>query len=197
MKHGDRMPIRPADFKVPPDKPFEYDLLERRSLVGSMTRIVESANSPYVISVDAEWGAGKTAFLSMWSQHLRNEGFHVVHFNAWETDFANSPFQALSSELTRSLEECADSTIEDITRTVRRSAAGIALTLAKTSVRGVGALLPVLGPVAAEATVNAIDSLGNDPISEYQLTRKSITKVGSCLWRTLGKNRGVEPTLQR
>ena len=174
MTHGDRIPIRPVDFKVPSDNPFENDLLERRSAVGSLTRIVESANSPYVISVDAEWGAGKTAFLRMWSQHLKNEGFHVVHFNAWETDFTNSPFQALSAEITRSLEQCSDPTIKDITRTVRKSAAGIALTLAKASVRGAGTFLPVLGPIAAEATVNAIDSLSNDPISDYQLTRRSI-----------------------
>ena len=174
MKHGDHIPIRPANFEVPSDNPFENDLLERRSAIGSLTRIVESANRPYVISVDAEWGAGKTAFLRMWSQHLRNEGFHVVHFNAWETDFANSPFQALSAELTHSLEQCSDSTVKDITRTVRKSAAWIALTLAKASARGVGTVLPVLGPIAAEATVNVIDSLGNDPISEYQLTRRSI-----------------------
>ena len=174
MTHGERIPIRPVDFKVPSDNPFENDLLERRSAVGSLTRIVESANSPYVISVDAEWGAGKTAFLRMWSQHLRNEGFHVVHFNAWETDFANNPFQALSAELTRSLEQCSDSTIKDITRTVRKSASKIALTLAKAGLRGAGTFLPIVGPVAAEATVNVIDSLHNDPISEYLMARRSI-----------------------
>ena len=174
MKSSDRLPIRPTDFKVPPDNPFENDLLERKSAVGSLTRIVESANSPYVISVDAEWGAGKTAFLGMWSQHLRNEGFHVVHFNAWETDFANNPFQALSAEITRSLEQYSDSTIKDMTRTVRESASGIALTLAKAGIRGAGTFFPVVGPVAAEATVNLINSVRNDPISEYLIARTSI-----------------------
>ncbi|MDE2836550.1 MAG: P-loop NTPase fold protein [Chloroflexota bacterium] len=172
-----------ADFDVPPDNPFENDLLERGPAIESLTRIVESADSPYVISVDAEWGAGKTAFLKMWSQHLRNQGFHVLHFNAWETDFANSPFQALSGELTRSLEQYSDSTIQDITRTLRRSASEIALTLARAGVRGAGTFLPIVGPVAAEAAVNAIDSMSGDPISEYQRARRSIEE----LRRSIGK----------
>ena len=174
MTHVDRLKIRPADLKVPSDNPFENDLLERRSAVESLTRIVESSNSPYVISVDAEWGTGKTAFLNMWTQHLRNEGFHVIHFNAWETDFADSPFQALSAELTHSLEQVSDSTIKDMARTIRKAASTVAFTLAKASVRGAGTFLPVVGQVAAEGTVNAIDSLRNDPISDYQLTRGSL-----------------------
>ena len=174
MTHRDRIQVRPADFEVPTDNPFKNDLLERRPSVEGLTRILETADSPYVISVDAEWGAGKTAFLRMWSQHLRNRGFHVVHFNAWETDFASSPFEALSAELTHSLEQCSDSTIKEMTRTVRKSASGIALNLAKASVRGAGTLLPLLGPVAAEAAVNTIDSMRSDPISEYQTTRRSI-----------------------
>ena len=174
MMHGDRLQIKLADFDVPSDNPFENDLLERRSAVESLTRIVESANSPYVISVDADWGAGKTAFLRMWSQHLRNEGFHVLQFNAWETDFAKSPFQALSGELTRSLEQYSDSTIKDMTQTLRKSASEMAFILARATVRGAGTFLPIVGPVAAEAAVNAIDSLRGDPISEYQLLRRSI-----------------------
>ena len=177
MTHVDRLRIKLADFSVPSVNPFENDLLERRPAVESLTRIVESANSPYVISVDAEWGAGKTAFLRMWSQHLRNEGFHVLQFNAWETDFANSPFQALSAELTRSLEQYSDSTIKDITQTLRKSASEIAFTLARAGARGAGTFLPILGPVASEATINAIDSLRGDPISEYQQARRSIDEL--------------------
>lgn len=174
MAQADRIQVRPAEFEVPSDDPFKNDLLERRSSVEVLTRILETANSPYVISVDAEWGAGKTVFLKMWSQHLRNKGFHVVHFNAWETDFASSPFQALSAELTHSLEQRSDSTIKDMTQAVRKSASGIARSLAKASVRGAGTLFPVVGSVAAEATVNAIDSLRHDSISEYQTTRSSM-----------------------
>ena len=57
------------------------------------------------MAVDAGWGMGKTTFLKMWAQHLRNERFPVVEFNAWETDFAQDPFIALYSEITGGLSE--------------------------------------------------------------------------------------------
>ena len=55
------------------------------------------------MSIDASWGTGKTTFLNMWKQHLRNEGFPVVGFNAWNTDFAQYPLIALTSELLHTL----------------------------------------------------------------------------------------------
>ena len=55
------------------------------------------------MSIDASWGNGKTTFLNMWKQHLRNEGFPVVGFNAWNTDFAEYPLIALTSELLNTL----------------------------------------------------------------------------------------------
>ena len=169
--------IRSADLVVPSDDPFENDLLGRRPAVESLTRILASSTGPCVVSVDAEWGSGKTVFLRMWSQHLQNAGFHVIQFNAWETDFTNNPLHALTAELTRSLAQCSDPKIEGITRTLRESASELAFALAKAGVRGAGALLPAAGPVAAEATVHAIDSMRRDPVSEYQQARDSIEKL--------------------
>ncbi len=60
------------------------------------------------MAVDAEWGKGKTTFLNIWAQHLRNQKFPVVKFNAWETDFSGDPLVALSTELTESLREYAE-----------------------------------------------------------------------------------------
>ena len=100
---AERIRIRPPEFTVPSEDPFKNDLLDRKSAIEGLTRIIGSAQSPYVISVNAAWGSGKTAFLNMWCQHLRNEEFTVVEFNAWVTDFADSPFQALSAEITRRL----------------------------------------------------------------------------------------------
>ena len=43
---------------------------------------------------------GKTTFLKMLVAHLRLNVFPaVVHFNAWETDFAENPFLALTAEI--------------------------------------------------------------------------------------------------
>ena len=176
MQDVSGIPVKPTEFKAPAGNPFKYDLLDRRPAVESLTKIVRSARSPYVISVDAEWGAGKTAFLNMCSQHMQEHGFHVVHFNAWETDFAGSPFEALSAEITQSLEQHSEPTIKGMAESLKGSATEVILTLAKAAVRGAGTFLPFAGPVVAETTVKVIDLLRSDPISEYQLMKNSITK---------------------
>ena len=54
------------------------------------------------------WGNGKTTFLKMWAQELRNQNHAVVEFNAWETDFCEHPFIALFSELEIALKQTID-----------------------------------------------------------------------------------------
>lgn len=105
-----RIPIQPSEIEVPEDDPFKYDQLGRKKPAEILTHLVGSVQGPCVLAVDAPWGTGKTTFLKMWSQYLRQDkqGFPVIGFNAWETDFSGNPFQALSSELTSGLEKYTD-----------------------------------------------------------------------------------------
>ena len=91
--------IRPDDIPIPCDDPFLHDLLDRKNTILTLTNLLRNLESPYTMSIDASWGNGKTTFLNMWKQHLRNEGLPVVGFNAWDTDFAEYPLIALTSEL--------------------------------------------------------------------------------------------------
>ena len=94
---------QPREIDVPKDDPFKHDLLDRREAVDTLTHLVANLDGPCVLGVDAAWGAGKTTFLRMWTQYLRNQGFPVVEFNAWETDYSEEPFVTLSTELTEGL----------------------------------------------------------------------------------------------
>lgn len=67
-----------------------------------------------VVSLDAEFGAGKTTFLHMWATRLleqRNkptaEGFSPmpIMLNAWESDYAGDPLVAILGDLTEALEK--------------------------------------------------------------------------------------------
>ena len=100
--------IRPQEIEIPEKDPFKYDLLNRQEPVEVLTHLVSSLEAPYVLAVDAAWGNGKTTFFKMWEQHLKDQCFPVVSFNAWETDFSGHPFIALSSELVRGLREYDD-----------------------------------------------------------------------------------------
>jgi hypothetical protein len=96
--------IQPPVPAIPKDEPFANDLLGREESAKVLTRIVSRIQGPCVLALDAPWGYGKTTFLDMWTKWLRLEGFPVVaSFNAWETDFTNHPFLALSLELMKEL----------------------------------------------------------------------------------------------
>ena len=101
----EKFPIQPQVFKVSPGNPFEHDKLDRKVTVETLTQLVSSIEGPCVLALDALWGAGKTTFLNIWAQYLRDEGFTVVKFNAWETDFSGDPFVALCTEMTTSLDK--------------------------------------------------------------------------------------------
>ena len=109
--------IQPREIDIPEDDPFRNDLLSREEPAEVLTHLVGSIEGPCVLAVDAPWGAGKTTFLHLWAPHLRNNGFPVVDFNAWQTDHSGDPFIALSSELTEGLRgfmDAAGRTVEEI-----------------------------------------------------------------------------------
>ena len=97
--------VRPTEIDVPKDAPFENDHLDREGAAEALTNLVRTVDGPCVIAIDAAWGMGKTTFLHMWQADLLRRGLPAVMFNAWDTDFSNDPFLALSEEVQASLSE--------------------------------------------------------------------------------------------
>ena len=98
------MRIRPIDIEVPEDDPFANDRLDRREQAEAIAAILMRIEGPFVVAIDAPWGEGKTTFLRMSRAHLRRKGVLVVAFNAWETDFCEDPFVAMTTEISLGLE---------------------------------------------------------------------------------------------
>ena len=95
--------MQPKDIEVPVDDPFKHDLLGRKEPAEILTHLLGSIEGPCVLAVDATWGDGKSTFLRLWSQHLRNHKVPVIQVNAWETDHSNDPFAMLNTELASQL----------------------------------------------------------------------------------------------
>ena len=45
---------------------FSQDLFNRKCIAENLTKIIESKNKPMVISLDSDFGTGKTTFVTMW-----------------------------------------------------------------------------------------------------------------------------------
>ena len=100
--------IQPRELEIPEHNPFENDLLGRKESIEILTHLVGSFDGPCVMAIDAPWGHGKTTFLKIWDEYLRNKEFRTIEFNAWETDYSKDPFVTLSSELVAGFERYKD-----------------------------------------------------------------------------------------
>lgn len=89
------MHFKSKDITIVPGQPFKNDLFELQSCAQVLTRIIEAAEDGFTLSIDAEWGYGKTTFVKMWQQQLIDDGQYTVYVNAWESDFAQDPMMAL------------------------------------------------------------------------------------------------------
>lgn len=83
------------------EDPFKDDKLGRKQYAEALTDVVEAYRGGAVIALNGAWGTGKTTFLKMWKQHLENNGFPVVYYNAWEDDICEEPLPSMLRVLKR------------------------------------------------------------------------------------------------
>jgi len=93
------MKIKHHELSIPQENPFINCKLRREPFARVLTDIVGNYADGFVLAINNEWGTGKTTFVKMWEQQLKNESFQTIYFNAWENDFDDSPLIALIAEL--------------------------------------------------------------------------------------------------
>lgn len=79
---------------------FANDKLDRESTIIDLSQLLISTNEPFVLSINASWGAGKTTFVKLWKSYLEKElDVHSIYFSAWEDDFSKEPLISIMGEL--------------------------------------------------------------------------------------------------
>ena len=172
--------IQPREIVVsddPDGDPFENDLLDRKVKAEVLTSLVSNIEGPCTMAVDAAWGAGKTTFLKMWAQYLRNEGFPVVEFNAWETDASGDPFVALTTEITEQLKVWPDSTVASKLHQTQFLAKSLLRRAAPGAIRAASGLLPVLGAEVG----HALSSYASEAMAGYFDQKQSAAQFKASL----------------
>ena len=90
---------------VPEEDPWKNDLLGRKNQALKLQRILDPIKQPFVMTLTAPYGMGKSTFFRCWAQDLKNQKIHSVTFNAWETDYSNDAFSAFVSSIIKQLPE--------------------------------------------------------------------------------------------
>lgn len=170
--------VQHQEIPVPENNPFKYDQLGRREAVETLTNIVSNVEGPCILSIDAPWGAGKTTFLRMWEKYLRKCGFVVVSFNAWENDFLDEPFVALSSEIIEELkkDDSTDSFASEV-EALAGQAKQIIMQSLPTLAGSIAAGLPVFGPLGSVLARTAAERI----LSSQQKTQHHIREFNAQL----------------
>ncbi|WP_020534028.1 KAP family P-loop NTPase fold protein [Flexithrix dorotheae] len=93
------MSLRNKRIKIEAGNPFANCKLNRHRYSEVLSNIVTTYSEGFVLAINNKWGTGKTTFVKMWEQELKDKGFLTINFNAWENDFENNPLIALMGEL--------------------------------------------------------------------------------------------------
>lgn len=78
---------------------FKDCVLQRKKYADVLTNVIETYSDGFVLAINNKWGTGKTTFIRMWEQDLKDNEFKTIYFNAWENDFDDNPLTALLGEL--------------------------------------------------------------------------------------------------
>ena len=79
---------------------FQNDLFERKSFGDALLNLVNRTNGELVISLDGQWGEGKTTFIKMWQGLLNESNIPSVYIDAFSNDYIDDSFIAISSAIT-------------------------------------------------------------------------------------------------
>jgi len=95
----DVLQIKCKESEPDPNDPWKDDVLDRKKCADKLTEIISGQINPLTISLNGDWGTGKTFLLKRWKLQLEHDGYKAVYFNAWEDDFLNDPLLSILGKL--------------------------------------------------------------------------------------------------
>ena len=98
--------------KIDPKNPWLRDKLGRKKVADYLTPVLASIRQPFVLSLHSPYGTGKSFFLECWRADLEAQGYKVVLFDAWKTDFSHDPLSAFISALKKQTESDSEAARE-------------------------------------------------------------------------------------
>ena len=170
------MKIKHHEIEILQEKPFENCKLAREPYARVLTDIVNTYADGFVLAINNEWGTGKTTFVKMWQQQLKNESFQTIYFNAWENDFDSNPLVALMSELQTLTNAKNKKAFKSIVEKGAVLVKNIAPALAKSLIKKYVVDIDEIAIDAIENATKASTKILEEEIKEYTSKKKTIVE---------------------
>ena len=97
--------LKLPESEIASKDPWSDDALDRLKVADALTDLIRHQSDSLVVSLNGQWGTGKTFLLKRWQKKLEEEGFYAIYFNAWEDDFCDDPLVAIIGQLSEFLEK--------------------------------------------------------------------------------------------
>lgn len=82
------------------DDGFKNDILKREDFGKGLLNLVTRSTDELVISLDGEWGEGKSTFIRMWQGLLNEAGIPNIYIDAFANDYVDDAFITVASAIT-------------------------------------------------------------------------------------------------
>lgn len=155
---------------------FEEDKLGRKKYAEFLTEIIsnpekykrKSDSDSFSIAIDSSWGTGKTTFIEMWIDYLKNNFYNkysIINFNAWKNDFSQNAFAALiysiiNDDVFKEIEN--EETNKEAVKKVLLYGGELIKTIAKVKIRN------AVGQEFADTAGDAFDEISKNGIKGIQ-----------------------------
>lgn len=173
--------MRVSEREIISENIFSKDKLSRKKEVEILSKIIRNAVGPYVISIDAPWGTGKTYFTKMLQENL-NSDVQTIYINAWESDYNTDPSVSIISELKAVVSQ---DEIEKITNKLFKFSKIVVPSAIKVASYGL-----IDAEKIAEAVSDIGESLIMKKIDAYQEEKKAIGELRDSLKESASEAKG-------
>lgn len=187
------MNIKHCEIEIEQENPFANCKLGRKKYSVVLTNIINSYPYGFVLALNNKWGTGKTTFVKMWQQDLRNNEYQTLYFNAWENDFENNPLTALMGELKSLTTKDTEPEFKKILKKASTLSKHIAPIIAKAiadryiDTEGV--------KEAIEGVTKGLSDVFENEVLEYEKKKKSISDFRNSLSEFIAKTNEGKPLI--
>ncbi len=82
----------------------EYDFFDRKKFIENLTKLFQNTSDGLVITINSQWGEGKTTLLKVWEKALSQDNqFIPIYYDAFKNDFSKDVFLSIAVEIHEAL----------------------------------------------------------------------------------------------
>lgn len=157
------------------------DIFSRKGFGDRLANLIEQTDDELVVSIDAEWGEGKSTFVQMWKgyvTHHRDRKIRTIYFDAFANDYQKDPFIALAAEVYELLKDDAQEKKKEFLTKAGAAAKSMARGAIKIAVRvGSSGLLDGSVVDGVEGDISELLAEQVDSVLEDRLKKSSTDKL--------------------